>query len=297
MYIEIAKICGLCAGATKALNTARDMISQGKRVVLYKELLHNPLVMQGLVESARLTENIDDICTDEHVIIRAHGEPKSTYDYLDSKGIEYSDCICVNVKNIQRLVYDKSNDGYRVVIIGKYGKGKKPMHPEVYGLCGWCDSPILIQDEDDISKIECDSSDRYFVVCQTTFPMDKAEVLFDKIVSVVSGKGKDVSIKNTICNGQKMINESSVELAKRSDLMIVVGGKHSSNSIELYNNVSQYTKTIFIEYIDEIEDALRGIGIEHIPSDYRVGITAGASTERVVLDNLKIELMKKEKVC
>ena len=295
MYIEIAKICGLCAGATKALNTARKEIASGKKVVLYKELLHNPLVMESLLKSARVVDNLEDVCTDEHVIIRAHGEPKITYDYLDKNGISYSYCICPNVKRIHNIVLDKDSNGYQIIIIGKHGKGKK-IHPEVYGTCGWCTDPILIEDEKDIEILDSVKRPCY-AVCQTTFPLDKADMLFAKIREYLDARGIQLEIENTICNGQKLINESSVELAKTVNLMIVVGGKNSSNSIELYNNVSRYTTSVFIDRIEELDAALKDVGLDTIPKDYRIGLTAGASTEKVVLEDIKNILLSREVVC
>ena len=293
MNIEIAKICGLCAGAKNALNTARKKIAEGNKVVLYKELLHNPLVMQSLLKDARLIEDIDKVNSDEYVIIRAHGEPKSTYDKLDAKNIAYSDCICPNVKRIHKLVYDKDTSGYKVIVIGKYGKGVKPMHPEVYGICGWCTDPILIQDEEDLVKLDSITTP-CFAVCQTTFPLDKAEKLFTKIKEIFTNKNVELVIENTICNGQRLINESSVELAKNVDFMIVVGGKHSSNSVELYNNVSTYVKSIFVETEDECIETLQKENLLPNIFNIRVGITAGASTEKEVLENIKQRLIELE---
>ena len=286
MNIEIAKICGLCAGAKAALNTARKEIESGKKVVLFKELLHNPLVMESLLKNARITDELSDIKSDEHVIIRAHGEPKSTYDKLDSENVSYSDCICPNVKRIHKLVFDRNALGYKIIIIVKYGKGKKPMHPEVFGTCGWCDDPILIQDEEDLKKLDSVTKP-CFAVCQTTFPLDKAEILFDKIREIFKNKDVEVVIENTICNGQKLINESSVELAKRVDFMIVVGGKHSSNSVELYNNVKSYVDSIFVETIDECIETLTNLNMLDKLKSLNIGITAGASTEKSVLEDIK----------
>ena len=287
MNIEIAKICGLCAGATGALNTARKEIASGKKVVLYKELLHNPLVMESLLKDARVTDTLEDVKSDEHVIIRAHGEPKSTYDYLNKNNISYSDCICPNVKRIHKLVAEKDKLGYKIIIIGKYGKGVKPMHPEVYGTCGWCKEPILIQDEEDLEKLD-GVNEPCFAVCQTTYPLDKAEELFEKIKARLQSKNIEIVIENTICNGQRLINESSVKLAQDVDLMIVVGGKHSSNSVELYNNVSKYVKAIFVETEQECVDAIINMGLDI--TNMNIGITAGASTEKVVLESIKNRL-------
>lgn len=286
MDIKIAKICGLCAGAASALNTARKEIASGKKVVLYKELLHNPLVMESLLQNARVVGDLNEIKADEHVIIRAHGEPKSTYDRLDSRKISYSDCICPNVKRIHKLVSQKNSEGYRIIIIGKYGRDVKPMHPEVYGICGWCDDPILIEGEDELTKL--DSIDTpCFAVCQTTYPLDKAQVLFGKMQDIFSKKGVELVIENTICNGQRLINESSVELAREVDFMIVVGGKHSSNSVELYNNVSRYVDSIFVETVEECMEIIKNRGLMDKLKSSRIGITAGASTERSVLENIR----------
>ena len=118
--------------------------------------------------------------------------------------------------------------------------------------------------------------------------------MFDKIREIFKNKDVEVVIENTICNGQKLINESSVELAKRVDFMIVVGGKHSSNSVELYNNVSTYVQSIFVETLDECIETLKKENLLPNIFNMRVGITAGASTEKEVLETIKQKLIELE---
>ena len=290
MEIKIAKICGLCAGSLMALKTVNEKIAEGKKVVLFKELLHNNIVMSNLLKSAKLCESLENIKNDDYVIIRAHGEPKQTYDYLNKHNILYSDCICPNVKRIQCLVHTKSNAGYKVIIIGKYGQDKRPMHPEVYGLNGWCNNAILIEDESDLKKLKNINEENVLVVCQTTFNLKKATNLFKIIKELL--KYKNLEIVNTICNAQKSINSSSEELARNCDLMIVVGSKNSSNSVELYKNVSNYTNAIFVQDIPHLINELKAINITKFNNNYKIGITAGASTPKEYLEEMA-EFLKK----
>ena len=129
-------------------------------------------------------------------------------------------------------------------------------------------------------------NDKFYLVCQTTFNMDKADLLVAEIEKVVANNSSAVVVNKSLCNAQKTINMSSVELAKNRDFMIVVGGANSSNSRELYNNVSGYCPSVFIEDIHTYKDALVANNIE-ISADSKVGITAGASTRKEELVELK----------
>ena len=119
-----------------------------------------------------------------------------------------------------------------------------------------------------------------------TFNLKKADKLIEKIKAITKENNNQLVVNKSICNAQKQINISSAELAKNSDVMIVVGGKNSSNSIELFNNVSSICPSIFIEDINNWKTAIEQANIK-LSTDTRIGITAGASTNKEELFELK----------
>lgn len=287
--ILISKTCGLCAGCKNAIETAEKQV-QVSPVALFKEIVHNKNANNFLTsKGVRIIESLEDANAGECVILRAHGEPPETYDYLTKNNLDFIDCTCPNVTKIHNLVTEFSKKGYKIILIGKYGKTTGKIHPEILGTIGWCESePILIEDAEDIEKFKTSSDKRFYLICQTTFNEAKADELICKISDISKSQNKELIVNKSICGAQKAINISSVNLAKSSDVIIVVGGKNSSNSIELFNNIKNYTQAIFIEDITTWFDELVKNQIK-IDKDTKIGITAGASTlkeELVALKNL-----------
>lgn len=290
MNIQIAEVCGLCAGCKNAINTTIKEIESGKNVTIFKEIVHNKNVNKYLKDmGAECIDNIDKLSNQKTIIIRAHGEPPATYEYLDQNGFTYRDCTCPNVTRIHNLVREYSDNDYKIIIIGKY---QKALHPEVLGTIGWANSEvILIESVDDISKLDTYTSDKFYLVCQTTFNTEKAETLINLIEAKLISQNCELVTNKSLCGAQKVINESSVKLAKACDIMFVVGGANSSNSLELYNNVKNYCTSVFIEDIYLYNDALEKDNIK-ITNNTRIGITAGASTRKEELTELKTLIEK-----
>lgn len=281
--IYIPKICGTCKGSTKALNLVYDIYEKElqkenpKKIYIYKEILHNPKVIEELNSLGIETiDTLDNITSDDIVIIRAHGESKEIFEYLIDNNIEYYDATCKNVSNIHAKVLEKYKDGYEIIIIGSSN------HPEVIGTNGWCDNTgIIIETEDDLDKINNKNNKKY-IIAQTTFNKD----LYEKLVSSIKEiyEGAEIIIENTLCGAVSNICKSSVELAKTCDLMFVIGGKNSSNTKELFNEVSNYTKSYLFSNISDFYNFIKK---ENIPSDINIGITGGASTPIKEIYNYK----------
>ncbi len=284
MKVEIANECCLCFGARRAVTLAEESLAKGKRVVLFKQILHNKTTTGRLLSAGAVQkDNLAQLEPSETVIIRAHGEKKSTFDYFKKNGIEYVDGTCPNVKAINLLAQRKNGEGYKIIILGKYGKGGSVMHPEVAGTAGWCDSPIFVEDEDDIKGISLDYP-KYFLTVQTTFSCKKADEIIAKIKDYLERNGKEFDYRNTTCNAQRRINESSEELAKEVDAMIVVGGKNSSNTKELFNNLSTKTTCFLVENLEEVKGLVMAGKLSGVK---KVGLTGGASTVISELEEIK----------
>ena len=289
--IEIAKICGLCAGCKRAINTAEEELNKGKKVTIFKEIVHNKNVNKSLIsKGAVFAENLEDLKNAETVIIRAHGEPPETYDFLNANNISFKDCTCPRVEKIHEEVKRYVDDGYFIIILGKFHKA---LHPEVLGTLGYANGrAILVENEDDFARVESLKNEKVYLVCQTTFNLKKADELIEIIEMILSKNNCHLVVNKSICDAQKFINLSSAELASQVDTMIVVGGKNSSNSLELYKNMSSICPSIFIENINEYKSALAEIGVT-LSKDLKIGITAGASTNKAELEELK-QLIKKD---
>ena len=283
--VKIAKVCGLCAGCKRAINCAKAELDKGNAVTIFKEIVHNDNVNSMLTRAgARFVDNINELDKDSVVIIRAHGEPPKTYEYLQKNDIPFKDCTCPNVLKIHRDVAEYSGNGYKVIVLGKH---HGTIHPEVLGTMGWVKGDvILIENDEDLSQLDEIVNDKVYLVCQTTFNIKKANYLIDRIEQIMMDNSCELVVNRSMCNAQRQINEHSVELAKQSDVMIVVGGKKSSNSIELYKNVSSVCQSVFIDKVDDYMSALSEIGFK--PNNTaRIGITAGASTMTEELEYLR----------
>lgn len=275
LNIKICKICGLCYGAKRAVDLTTEILKNKTRVVLFKQLLHNKYTVDRLLQLGAVQKNsLDEITKEDFVIIRSHGEPKKIYEYLNCNGISYLDCTCPNVLKIIEIVKNKSAEGYKIIILGKYGYKTKIMHPEVNAISGWCNNPILIESEEEIKNIEF-NFEKYFLVIQTTFSKEKALAIIEKIKLKLKLEKKTFEFFDTTCPAQLLIKEQSVKLAENVNLMLVVGDKNSSNTIELFNLLSLKVKTFFIESLEDLKEL---IAKREIIDGFSVGMTAGAST-------------------
>ena len=180
-----------------------------------------------------------------------------------------------------------SQIGYQVVIIGKHGNNQQEMHPEVAGTLGWSIRPaIVVETNEDLQFISNSFATSMYVVCQTTFNSQKAQTLINKIQEICAAKQINLRVNNSLCGAQQSIKESSVNLAKQCDVMIVVGGKNSSNTQELYKQLIKIKPTIFLQDINLWQQEFDKNNICLSPT-LKIGITAGASTIKQDLTTLQ----------
>lgn len=283
--IKLAKICGLCAGCKRAISVAEEELNKNKKVTIFKEIVHNKNVNKSLIEKgAVFADDLETLKTAEVVIIRAHGEPPETYEFLDKNHITYRDCTCPRVQSIHEEVKCHADNGEFIIILGKFHKA---LHPEVFGTLGWANGrAILVENEDDLERVETLKNENVYLVCQTTFNQKKADELISIIEMILQKNHSKLIINKSICDAQKLINKSSTELAKNCDVMIVVGGKNSSNSLELFKNMESICPSIFIEDIFDYKAEFERNNIV-LTKNSKIGITAGASTNKTELDTLK----------
>ena len=255
MEVKIAKNAGFCFGVKRAMQMASDELDdKSTQVYSLGPLIHNKQAVNKYEEKGlKVVEEIENIPSNERVIIRSHGVGENIYNEAETKSVKIVDTTCPFVKKIHKIVNDFSKKGYKIIIIGN------KTHPEVIGINGWCgNNAIVIKSIDEIDNIEFDKDAKYCVVSQTTV---------DKLNEVLN----DATMKNTICSATKERQLSAKNLAKEVDCMIVIGGKHSSNTQKLVNICKDLTNTFAIETKDELNK-------EELKNYKSIGITAGAST-------------------
>jgi len=263
--IILDKHAGFCFGVKNAVDQTLKAIkeNQDKKIYTYGSLIHNRHVTEDLKrKGVEEIENLKDIKDDNSlIIIRSHGVPRSIINEINSKGIKYVDCTCPFVSRIHRIVEDKYCKGYKIVIVGD----KK--HPEVIGINGWCNNEaIIIDDEKMVDKLPY--YDKICLVAQTTFSKN----LWHRIKERVKEKFNNAEIFDTICNATENRQKSVIELAKKVDVMLVIGGFNSSNTIKLYELARQYCPNTY--HIENAEDLAK----ETIMKAETIGVSAGAST-------------------
>ncbi|HEX8948246.1 MAG TPA: 4-hydroxy-3-methylbut-2-enyl diphosphate reductase [Dissulfurispiraceae bacterium] len=266
--IVIAKRAGFCFGVERAVDMAFQAADKGNKVSTLGPIIHNPQVIDKL--KSKGVRPVDDIEDDKihTLIIRTHGVPREVSKKLENKKYKVVDATCPFVKKAQQYAKLLKEDGYQVVIIGDRE------HPEVKGLMSYAgDDVIVVGKGDSLPRLRS----RVGVVVQTT----QSIVLLKSFISEILGQVKEIKVFNTICNSTALRLKETEEMAKRVDVMVVVGGKNSANTTQLANLcIAMSVPTYHIETSSEI----RG---EWFSGVERVGITAGASTPEWIITEVE----------
>ena len=285
MEVRLADCAGFCFGVKRAVETVYEQLKCGKTIYTYGPIVHNEEVVRELAEKGvRVLESKEELkqlkaqnTEGENskavtVIIRAHGVAREIYDIMETNGLECIDATCPFVKKIHRIVEKKSEEGYHVIVVGD------PKHPEVEGIVGWCRGPVtVLETPEQADKFEKKDGEKLCIVSQTTYNYNK----FQYIVEIFEKKGYNDSVVNTICNATEERQRSAKAIAAEADVMIVIGGKHSSNSRKLYEICKRECEhTYFIQTLDDLHlDLPKAVRL--------VGITAGASTPNKLIEEVQ----------
>jgi len=283
MKVLVAKSAGFCFGVKRACDAVSALLPSDKTYLL-GELIHNKRVMSEFEElGAKTVNDIDEIPDGSTVIIRAHGVPKLIIDKLSKKDIKICDATCPYVKKIHKIVSEESEKGRKIIIFGK------KEHPEVIGVSGWCEDAIISMDPAEIQeKINID--DHVSIVAQTTVEKEK----FYNYIKFLKNACNSLSIFDTICQATKIRQDETVSLARECDLMIIIGGKNSSNTLELYNkskNVQENTLLVEDGDPNNVKNILYTNKTKKIKV---VGVTAGASTPAISIEEVIAVCQTKE---
>ena len=281
MEIKIAEKAGFCFGVDRAVKIAYDTAANKKgKVFTYGMLIHNGDVIRDLEKlGVSCAETIDGIPDKSTVIIRAHGIAKAEYDQLTEKNIEVIDATCPFVKRIHSIVEKEYESGRQIVIAGDRN------HPEVKGINGWCDnSAFIVGNEDECFEILKKSPNTPIsIVAQTTLRQEKAK----KIEEILKKYFTNAVFFDTICSATEERQLAAEKLSAESDVMLVLGGKNSSNTEKLFEICREHCLDTY-----KIENAKELDGLVHLfkKNIKKVGITAGASTPDKVIKEAKLTM-------
>ncbi len=267
MSIRVAESAGFCFGVDRAVNTVLRLLDEGKQVATLGPIIHNPQVVDSLEKKGVLTvSEPEETPAGATLVIRSHGVPPEVLARAEALPIEVCDATCPFVAKIHRIVAEHAAQGMPVVIAGDEG------HPEVVGIRGYAkkNSFVISSSEELTNLIKGDTIRRklpFVLVSQTTFN----HATYKECVNFVNETCTSPAVFDTICLATAKRQEEAVKLAKQSDCMVIVGGRHSSNTVKLRDICSPICPTHLVETASELNSSwFRG--------KQAIGVTAGAST-------------------
>lgn len=276
MEILVAKGAGFCFGVKRAIDIAFNIAGKKHEgIYTFGPIIHNPQVIESLkVKGIAPTEDITrkDIKT---LIIRTHGIPLDLYEKASKAGYEIVDTTCPFVKKAQYYAKLLKEEGYQVIILGDRE------HPEVKGLMSYAGEDVVVINGKTAFDGNCEDmpklKKKVGLVVQTTQPLEGLKRLIGKVIE----QSKEIKVYNTICNSTALRLSETEEMAKKVEVIIVVGGKNSANTTQLANLCASFpVNTYHVETADELKkEWFNGVS--------RVGITAGASTPDWIIRDIK----------
>ena len=288
--LRVAESAGFCFGVRRSVEMAEAMLQEGP-CASFGMLIHNTDVVQELARHGmRTVENVEEVTEGERVLIRAHGVPPQTLEALKARNAVVQDATCPKVMHIHRIVEQASANGRFVIIIGM------KLHPEVEAISARCEHCVILESAAETEiwleshKMMWDSP--ITVVVQTTQTKNN----FDECVKVIKKRCTNAEISDTICFATSTRQEEAAALSQDCDAMIVIGGRHSANSLHLAEICRQSCENVqFIERPEELDFSI----IKQSPV---VGLTAGASTPAWIIkevvnkmsDEVRVEEIQEE---
>lgn len=281
MEIAVAKSAGFCFGVQRAVDSVyKELEENSGKIYTFGPIIHNEQVVEDLnkkgIEVIDTVEQLKEI-KEGTVVIRSHGVAKEIYDILEQQKLKMVDATCPFVKKIHNIVLDESNNGKTIIIIGNDN------HPEVEGIKGWVNGEVIvINKEEQIEKLSLPEQTKACIVSQTTFNHNK----FKYLVEIIRKKGYDITVVNTICNATHVRQVEARKISSKVDGMIVIGGKNSSNTQKLYDICRNECENTF--YVQTVKD----LNLHELKSLKSIGITAGASTPKNIIEEVRTECQK-----
>lgn len=281
MKVKTAKTAGFCFGVKRAVDKVYELIENGvSPIYTLGPIIHNEEVVSDFEKKGVTVISEEDIpkLREGTVVIRSHGVGRRIYDMLKTAGISFVDVTCPFVLKIHRIVERESRVRKQIIIFGD------PSHPEVKGICGWCEgSCTVLRNREDAENFVPDPGRIPCIVSQTTFNYNK----FKELVEILCKKRYDNNvlnidnILNTICNATEERQKEAQSIAGEVDTMLVIGGRHSSNTQKLFEICKEECENTY--YIQTPVD----LDSEMFHHSSYVGITAGASTPKKIIEEVQ----------
>ena len=283
--IVLAESAGFCFGVRRSVEMAEKLIGEQGSCSSLGQLIHNEDVVNRLKDMGLRVINFpEEAEVGEHVLIRAHGVAREVYERLAQRGAVVTDASCPKVKAIHTIVSRAGANGRFVIIIGMRE------HPEVEAICGWCGEHEVFENADELdswlSENETVWTKPITVVVQTTQTRNN----FNECCNIIKKRCTNAEISDTICLATFTRQEEAAKLAAQCDAMVVIGGKHSANSVHLAQICSEHCGNVqFIERLDELD-------LDRLEAADTVGLTAGASTPAWIIKEVRNKMSDEIKV-
>ena len=282
MEVTVAKSAGFCFGVKRAVDTVyREIESGEKPVYTFGPIIHNEQVVEDLENrGVQVIHSEDELegLSGGTVVIRSHGVSRDVCEKIEARGMKIVDATCPFVKKIHRIVDEEGRKGRHIVIIGSAD------HPEVQGIMGWASGPVtVVHTAEEAESFVPENGKPISIVAQTTFNYNK----FKDLVEILCKKRYDnnvlniLNILNTICNATEERQKEAQNIAGEVDTMLVVGGRHSSNTQKLFEICKKECGNTY--YIQTPVD----LDSEMFQCSSYVGITAGASTPNKIIEEVQ----------
>ncbi len=280
----VAKSAGFCFGVSRSVELAQKMLEEGAAYSL-GQIIHNDDVVSYLARRGLSVINSpEELPAGARVIVRSHGVSRKVYEELRSRTDKVTDATCPKVKRIHELVSQATADGCFVVIIGMHG------HPEVEAVKGWCSECVICENAEELS-VWYEESGKLLdkpitMVVQTT----QTRSNFTECASFLKKRCTNLQMFDTICGATSMRQEEAAKLAAQCDAMVVIGGKHSANSVHLAEICRRECEEVqFIENADELDT-------DRLKTAVSVGVTAGASTPAWIIKEVSKKMSEEIKI-
>ena len=280
----VAKSAGFCFGVSRSVELAQKMLEEGAAYSL-GQIIHNDDVVSYLARRGLSVINSpEELPAGARVIVRSHGVSRAVYEELCSRTDKVTDATCPKVKRIHELVSQATADGCFVVIIGMHG------HPEVEAVKGWCSDCVICENAEELS-VWYEESGKLLdkpitMVVQTT----QTRSNFTECASFLKKRCTNLQMFDTICGATSMRQEEAAKLAAQCDAMVVIGGKHSANSVHLAEICRRECEEVqFIENADELDTDMLKTAVS-------VGVTAGASTPAWIIKEVSKKMSEEIKI-
>ena len=277
MEIVIGKTSGFCFGVKNAVSKTIQELETTPNLYCLGELIHNKEVTDKLEQKGlTIVNTIEEVPEGASCVIRAHGITKQEYEVAKEKKNSVIDLTCPKVLLIHQKIEQYAKKGYTILLYGK------KEHPETKGNASFGgENCYVLEKKEDVDQavkqIQEKGSKKIAILSQTTFGVEEFHTFTNEIQTQMPDS--EILVENTICNSTKLRQKEAEEIAKTVDTMLVIGGKHSSNTKELYEVAKkQNTNTIHIETAEELKDKV-------FPKE-KIGIIAGASTPQSAINKV-----------